>query len=122
MAREGQNIDLLAGALSGSMAADITSRAQEILSEAGRHGSVTIEWSGGATPVGVVYVRGSNNGKAVAPTWENIPGLVFNLSGNSGVQTFILSDVAFSYAFLDVLYDRTSGDGLMDRIDLVLKD
>mgnify|MGYP001597076934 FL=1 len=122
MAREGQNISLLAGGLSGSMGADLTSRTQNILAEPARHGSLTIEWSAGATPVGVGYVRGTNNPSATSPTWENIPGLVYNLSGDSGVQTFILEDVALSYEALDFFYDRTSGDGTMDRIDLLLKD
>jgi hypothetical protein len=123
----GQDINLLQQ-VSGSMGADITSRAHRMLDERGGHGSVTIEWSGGSTPIGPVYIRGSNNETdsedvATAGTdWENIPGLVFNLSGNSGSQTFILEAVAFSYKWLDVFFDRTSGDGTMDRITLVVKE
>lgn len=99
--------------VSGVMSADITSGSLDV--SWFTRVSVQVLWSAGSSPVGNVYVQGSNDDS----NFENITGANFALSGNSGSQLIELDDCAFAY--VRVFYDRTSGDGTMDKIVLCAK-
>lgn len=100
-------------AVSGSMGADITSNYADVGWFAWL--AIQIVWSAGSSPLGTVYVQGSNDGT----NFENITGLSFSLSGDSGSHMF--EDPDAGYRYVRVFYDRTSGDGTLDSIKLSAK-
>lgn len=109
----------------GSMAADITSLAT-FLPQLTK-GSYEISWANGSTPVGVVYLQGSDS-YALYPdgtvknagTWTNldvaisgVPAASIPVSGNSGS---IIIDWETGINAIRIFYDATSGSGTMTAL------
>lgn len=87
----------------GDLSGNITSSVKEIKSI--RSFAVQFYWSGASSPVGEVYIEGSNDN-------ENFTQIVDSLLPVSGNDGSCLINVELpAYAYVRVQYDRTSGSG-----------